>query len=123
MENSMNFDETRMWQRLKNEAGNYYCEAAEPEREEFRKWIKNVLQTEKVTVEFTKADGSTRVMNCTLSEDHGAKYVMHENKEAPSDPAQPKKVNNDICKVWDIDQGAWRSFRWDRLKQIEFKIG
>jgi hypothetical protein len=119
----MNFDQTRMWQRLNDEAGNYYCESTEPEREEFRNWVKNLLQTEKVIVEFTKADGTTRVMNCTLNEEHGAKYVVQENKETAPDPNQPKKVNNDICKVWDIDQTAWRSFRWDRLKRIEFKIG
>lgn len=121
---SLTFEEQSMWNKLTGEPGNYYMQAAESEREEFRKWIKGVLQDGKVLIEFTKADGSTRVMNCTLNEEHGAIYKINESTEVPVEQAhKPAKVNNDTCKVWDIDQGAWRSFRWDRLQKVEFKIG
>ena len=56
-----------------------------------------------------------------LNEANGAKYVINENKgEAAS---SKKKPNDDVCVVWDCTQNAWRSFRWDRLKRIEFAIG
>ncbi len=120
----LTFEEQSMWNQLAGEPGNYYMQAAEPEREQFRKFTKSVLQDGPVLVEFVKADGTTRVMNCTLNEAHGAIYTVNENKQVPVEQAhKPPKVNNDTCKVWDIDQGAWRSFRWDRLKRIEFKIG
>lgn len=116
----MNFEQTCMWNRLTDIAGNYYTESAEPEREAFRVWVKSVLGSGKVTVEFIKSDGTTRVMNCTLNEDFGAKYSTHESRVGHG---TSKKVNTDTCPVWDCDVGAWRSFRWDRLKRIDCKIG
>jgi hypothetical protein len=116
----MNFEKTAMWQQLSNGDANYYTKAAEPERTEFRDWLKGLLHERKVVVEFTKADGSSRTMVCTLSEENGAKYVVNENQEAT---ANKKKPNDDVCAVWDCEQGAWRSFRWDRLNKIEFSVG
>jgi hypothetical protein len=116
----MTFEETVMWNRLTDQVGNYYTEAAEPERESFRIWLKGLLHTDKITVEFIKSDGSTRVMNCTLNKDLGAKYHTKENV---IEHREPRKVNNDSCPVWDCDANAWRSFRWDRLKRIDYKIG
>lgn len=120
---ALTFEQQQTWNRLNGEPGNYYSQAVESEREEFRRFMKGILQDGSVLVEFTKADGSTRVMNCTLSEDHGAKYIVKENTVPVEQAHKPLKVNNDVCKIWDLDQGAWRSFRWDRLKRIEFKIG
>jgi hypothetical protein len=117
----MNFEETAMWQRLSNGDANYYTKAAEPEREEFRRMIKSLLLTDQITIEFEKADGTVRAMICTLSGEKGAKYAVNENKEDAT--ASKKKPNDDVCVVWDCTQNAWRSFRWDRLKRIEFAIG
>ena len=121
---SLTFEQQQTWNRLNGEPGNYYSQSAEPEREEFRRFIKGILQDGPVLVEFVKADGATRVMNCTLSADHGAKYPTTESQEVPVERAHiQRRVNEDVCKIWDIDQAAWRSFRWDRLKRIEFNIG
>jgi len=117
----MNFEETAMWQRLSNGDANYYTKAAEPERTAFRAWLSGLLQSGTVTVEFEKADGTIRAMICTLNEEKGAKYAVNENKGEPT--ASKKKPNSDVCVVWDCTQNAWRSFRWDRLKRIEFSIG
>jgi hypothetical protein len=117
----MNFEETAMWQRLSNGDANYYTKADESEREELRTFVKGILLTEQITVEFEKADGTVRAMVCTLNEAKGAKYAVNEDK---ADTATPKKKPNlDVCVVWDCTQNAWRSFRWDRLKKIEFSIG
>ena len=114
----MNFEETAMWQQLSNGDANYYTKAAESERTAFRVWLKGLLTSGEVTVEFEKADGSSRAMICTLNEAKGAKYAVNENAGTPK-----KKPNDDVCVVWDCTQNAWRSFRWDRLKRIEFSIG
>jgi hypothetical protein len=55
-------------------------------------------------------------MKCTLREDLGAKYSVTESKNS-------KKPNSDVCVVWDTNQQAWRSFRWDRVKRIQFDLG
>lgn len=105
-----------MWQQLKDDAGNYYCQAGETERQAMREWVRGLLQEREVTVDFEKADGAFRSMKCTLNQELGAKYTVTETKT-------PKKPNLDVCVVWDMTQQAWRSFRWDRIKRIQFDLG
>jgi hypothetical protein len=95
---------------------NYYINASEAERQTLRESVHTLLQTTSVTVDFEKATGEFRSMKCTLREDLGAKYTVKEN-------TTPKKPNLDVCVVWDINQAAWRSFRWDRVKRIQFDLG
>ena len=116
----MTFEKDHMWNVLNNRLGNYYESSDENERKLFREWVQNLLNTDKVTVEFTKADGSLRTMICTLSANHGAKYTINEN----TDTTKQKRVPNEHTQaVWDCDLSAWRSFRWDRLSRISFTIG
>ena len=67
-------------------------------------------------------DGTDRAMICTLNEDFGAKYSTNETVVEGAE-RKTKKSNPDVCPVWDCEANAWRSFRWDRLKQIDYKIG
>tara|TARA_B100000029_G_scaffold211455_1_gene209319 strand:- start:25 stop:288 length:264 start_codon:yes stop_codon:yes gene_type:complete len=67
---------------------------------------KNVMR-----VTFTKVNGDTRVMRCTLHDS-----VL---------PEQPisgikKKENQDTLSVWDLDNDGWRSFRLDSIQ--EYKV-
>lgn len=112
----MNFEQSQTWRKLTNDPGNYYCSATEPERAIMRDWVKGLLQERAVTVDFEKATGEFRSMKCTLNQDLGAKYTVKEN-------TTPKKANPDVCVVWDVNQAAWRSFRWDRVKRIQFDLG
>jgi hypothetical protein len=128
----MNFEKEQVWRRLvgTSEYETYYCQASEDERESFRQWVKSLLWEQLVLIEFVKADGSVRTMECTLNDVYGAKYpeqdtvkeLLHES--IPEGVKKtPRRQNNDVCVVWDVKQAAWRSFRWDRLKRIDFKIG
>jgi len=110
----MDFDQARVWRELANDPGNYYANAAEPEREAFKEWIRKLLQEHEVTVDFDKINGEFRSMKCTLNEGLGAKYSTN---------GGTKKPNPEVCSVWDTTQGAWRSFRWDRIKRIQFTLG
>ena len=110
----MNSDQQRTWNHLSGEPGNYYVTANDSERELFRDWVKGLLRDQEATVEFVKSTGETRIMTCTLSESIVPKAV---NKTTE------RKPNPDVCVVWDVRQGAWRSFRWDRMKRIEFTLG
>ncbi len=110
----MNTDQLRTWNAISGEPGNYYVNANDAERQLFRDWVQGLLRDQEATVEFTKSTGETRVMTCTLSESVLPKQV---NKTTE------RKPNPDVCVVWDVKQGAWRSFRWDRMKRIEFTLG
>ena len=112
----MNTDQLAVWSAISDKPAQYYVTASEDARQQFRDWVRGVLQEREVTVDFEKANGEFRSMKCTLSEDFGAKYTVTENKT-------PKKPNLDICVVWDTAQQAWRSFRWDRVKKIQFDLG
>ena len=67
---------------------------------------------------FTKANGDTRIMHCTLKEDElPAQTDLEEH-------IQKKKPNPDVLAVWDVEAKGWRSFRWDSLKEFktEFNV-
>lgn len=106
-------DKQRVADILSDRPGNYYSTANEKEREFFREWMGSVLRRETVTVDFEKVNGEFRSMTCTLQES----YLPPINKTTQ------KKANPEVCVVWDCNQNAWRSFRWDRIKRIAFTLG
>ena len=65
---------------------------------------------------FTKANGDERVMSCTLNEDILPEIVKEIEEKAP------REKNKDALAVWDTDKGAWRSFRWDSLKEFKTEV-
>ena len=66
-------------------------------------------------VKFNKADGSVREMLCTLMSDYLPTVE-------PLDESQkvPRKDNDDVLAVWDMDKKAWRSFRLDSIINIDY---
>ena len=72
-----------------------------------RKELIEKLQSNVVQIIFTKKDGSIRVMSCTLDS----------NIVPPSKPTNRKK-NDEILPVWDLQKGAWRTFRLENVKSI-----
>lgn len=92
----------------------YYTQADETQRAEFRDWLKGMLHTGPVQVTFQKQDGEKRVMNCTLSESIAVPHVKTTERI--------KEVNLEVCPVWDIDKGAWRSFKYESVTQIDMEL-
>ena len=81
---------------------------------EGREWVCETLQTEKLTVFFTKKDGTERKMICTLAENKIPSEKMPKNSG--------KSKSDDALAVFDIEKNEWRSFRWDSVTKIEFEI-
>jgi len=73
--------------------------------------IAEMLRNNVKVVSFTRADGTERVMKCTLMEKYLPEQVELEEYVA-------RKQNDNVCSVWDIDKAAWRSFRVDSVKEI-----
>lgn len=72
--------------------------------------IQNLLHNGIVNIKFTKVDGSTRLMKCTLMENFITKY---DNKTE-----RKKQPNNDVVSVWDVEKNNWRSFRYDSIIDV-----
>ena len=74
--------------------------------------IKEDLQTNKtLVVEFTKKDGEVRRMRCTLDPSNVGE--VYEYKGSTQSKIGEKVQESQS--VWDIEKGAWRSFRFDSV--------
>jgi hypothetical protein len=82
---------------------------------EGKDWLRGLLKTEVVHLEFMKKDGTLREMKCTLNE--------NKIPEASRPKGSGKSQNNDSIAVFDIVKQEWRSFRFDSVKQLAFNLG
>lgn len=80
--------------------------------------VKDALHKGIVTVAFTKANGETRQMRCTLRSDMIPVVPV---AEGFGNGTKAKKENPDVQAVWDLEKGAWRSFRFDSLSSVSFE--
>lgn len=68
--------------------------------------VKNTLEAigfgREFTVTFTKTDGTQRTMRCMM--------------EPPTGPIK----NPNVVPVMDLDKGAWRSFKVDKVIEITY---
>lgn len=74
--------------------------------------IKQTLKTGETIVRFIKANGELREMRCTLNA--GMIPVVESDVVHKS----PRTENPDVQAVWDLDKQAWRSFRYDSVKEL-----
>ena len=81
----------------------------------FRGWLKGVLTVQPATITFTKKDGTERVMNCTLRGDMLPVVEIKEDKA-------PRKQNDSVLSVYDLDAQGWRSFTVNTVKRVSFTM-
>ena len=74
--------------------------------------IVSKLQSNQCIVKFTKVNGESRVMHCTLR-------PIDLPEQTDLEEVSYKK-SQDVVTVWDLDKGAWRSFRVDSI--VEFNV-
>lgn len=96
---------------------NWYSQANEADRKMFREWLTGVIRNERVNVCFTKADGSERWLHCSLHPE----LLPEREQQAVSEST--RKRSEEALSVWDLEAQAWRSFRFDRIKQFSFNLG
>jgi hypothetical protein len=73
------------------------------------------LRKSRGTVIFVKADGTDRVMYCTLQKEFLPETIDVEEYISDRNP-----VSDEVLAVWDLDKKDWRSFRIDRVQSIVF---
>ena len=80
-------------------------------------FLKKIKEEKFVTVEFTKQDGTTRIMKCTLN------FPSIPPKDKPSSLDLEKILklirDNNILHVYDLEKKGWRSCPFDKVKWIE----
>jgi len=133
---ALKWEQLEVFRLLKNQPGTQYQEGNEQERKLLRDWVKNLLANSEVTVQFVKSDGTTRDMRCTLDSSRippapakplptviEASSAVNIDGLTVTESRKPRKEPDPVTqRVYDLDQGAWRSFRYDRLKKITTEI-
>jgi len=81
-------------------------------------WLKGMLQMGPATITFKKADGSMRVMKCTLeSKDLPPVVPLAEGKTPRKETTSTKAL-----RVFDLELKEWRSFTTKNVQRIELDI-
>ena len=81
---------------------------------DWRDQVRNLLSASEATVVFEKLDGEMRTMRCTL--------IPEFLPETPGQVGKSKEKSKDAVAVFDLDKRAWRSFRFDKLIDLSFKL-
>lgn len=90
----------------------FYATASDEDKKIFRNWLVSHLKMGEVRLTFNKKDGTIREMKATLDQ----KVVpIIENTTGTE-----KKRSPEVVSVWDLEKSAWRSVRFDSIKQISF---
>lgn len=89
----------------------------------FKSWLNGLLHRGPVIVEFTKVDGTTRNMRCTLKEDLIEAVTVDEPSGDTLSPKRFRATSPHVRTVWDIDNRGWRSFRWDKIVTVSWDDG
>ena len=77
--------------------------------------LKNLLEQNVLTVDFTKLNGDKRVMTCTLRED----MKPAATKADPLSQKKVREVSDAVVSVWDVNAKGWRSFRYERINAVD----
>ena len=85
---------------------------------EGKDWLKGLLHDGEVVVTFNKLNGDKRVMTCTLKEG----VIPPATKEDPASQKKVRKINEEVCVVYDVNAKGWRSFRWDKVTDVKFSL-
>ena len=125
METKIDWEKSEVVRLLKGAPGTMYQEADDTEKTIMRDWVRSLLQKQPITITFVKADGTLRDMRCTLdweripADKHPGQStldgIVRESK-------QRKEPDPHSLRVFDLEKGEWRSFRFDRLKKITAEL-
>ena len=82
-----------------------------PTREE----LMELLRKEVAVVTFKKLNGDERTMPCTLIES----FLPPAKKDDAITQKKVREISDKVCPVWAIESKGFRSFRYDRVTNIE----
>lgn len=74
----------------------------------------NSLKDNILEVTFTKINGDTRIMTCTLHES----LIPVPNKEDHLSQKKVREISEKVINVWDTSANGWRSFRLENIINV-----
>ena len=77
------------------------------------------LQTESVSVTFTKADGSERTMLCTKMVSKIPEAHQPKTDKVVKLDENGNVIETDLITVYDLEKQGWRSFNFSKVKSIQ----
>jgi len=128
---TLDWEKAEVFRLLKNAPGTQYQEADEAGQAEIRAWVKGLLITSEITVDFVKADGTERSMRCTLDSSRipqtaAPTAIVKSSVTNPDGLTENKKPRKEpdphSVRVFDTEKNEWRSFRFDRLQKITAEL-
>jgi hypothetical protein len=127
---TLDWEKAEVFRLLKNAPGTQYQETDEAGQAEIRAWVKGLLITSEITVDFVKADGTERSMRCTLDSSRippvPAGTIFKSSVTNPNGLTENKKPRKEpdphSVRVFDTEKNEWRSFRFDRLQKITAEL-
>lgn len=128
---TVDWEKAEVFRLLKNAPGTQYQEADDAGQAEIRAWVKGLLVTSEITVDFIKADGTERSMRCTLDSNRIPQKAVPTaivksstvNLDGLAESKKPRKEPDlHSVRVYDTEKGEWRSFRYDRLQKITAQL-
>lgn len=83
-----------------------------------REALLELLSRELVVVTFNKLNGDERKMTCTLIAEH----LPAATRDDPLSQTKIRNLEEKNIVVWDTNAASWRSFRYDRVSNVEVAI-
>ena len=80
-----------------------------------REQLMETLQKEVAVVTFKKLNGDERVMPCTLK----SAFLPPAKKDDAITQKKVREISDKVCAVWAIEAKGYRSFRYDRVTNVE----
>ncbi|ATI17977.1 hypothetical protein [Aeromonas phage AS-yj] len=84
----------------------------------FKSVVEEVLQSGVVDLVFEKVDGTIRSGQATLDTEVIVEAIGQPTEG--SSESKPRKVNPDVVRFFDVDKGAFRTFKLSNLIQVGF---
>jgi len=80
--------------------------------------IKKTLQGGICNVRFTKVDGTSRILRCTLNSNYIPRGDANDTG-IPKKRRTPEYVSENVLAVWDLDTLQWKSFRINSVEKVD----
>jgi len=84
---------------------------------EYRAWLRKLLRSGSVMIEFEKLDGTIRQLQATTNFDLIPEDFVPKNNDGKVDTLDKEDV--DLIKCFDQEANGWRSFRPSRVIKVE----
>ena len=77
--------------------------------------LMETLRKEVAIVTFKKLNGDERTMPCTLIPE----FLPPAKKDDPMSQKKVREISDKVCAVWAVESKGFRSFRYDRVTNVE----